>query len=200
MMSESCVDRDAALPEGGGRHHQHGGVHQPGDAHGDQDVDQLVAEDATLQRWRLHRDAVLGQRGVQVDHVRHHRGAEDAGGQQHALRALEAWLQDRLRRQAEIGFAEDRFHQVAEPDQRHEAGDHRFQWAEPEALQGQDAEGDHGREQRGREERDAEEQVQADCRAEELGEIGGNRHNLRQRPEHPRHRAAALPGGSPPAG
>ena len=85
MMSLSAVTSLPGLPEGGRRHHQHGGVDQPGDPHRDQDVDQLVAEDAPLQRRGAGHDPVLRQRRVEVDDVRHHGGAEDAGRQQDTL-------------------------------------------------------------------------------------------------------------------
>jgi hypothetical protein len=80
----------AALVEDGRRDHEHARVDEPGDPHREDDVDDLEPVDAPLGLVRRADDPVLRERGVEVDHVRHHRGAEDPDGQQHALRALEA--------------------------------------------------------------------------------------------------------------
>ena len=70
-----------------GRHDQHGQVDQPGRAERDDHVEPLEAEQFAALRVV---DAVhpgLGQRGVQVDDVRHHGGPDDARHQQRARRA-----------------------------------------------------------------------------------------------------------------
>ena len=54
------------------------------------DVDALEAQQLAALGVVARPDAVLGQRRVQVDDVRHHRRAEDAGGQQHAVGPVEA--------------------------------------------------------------------------------------------------------------
>ena len=88
----------------------------PGNAHRDHDVDQLEAEEpAQLLRLPGH-DPVLGQRRVQEDHVRHHRRAEDADRQQHALGPVEL-RRDRARAdRAPVGIADERLDQVADRD------------------------------------------------------------------------------------
>jgi hypothetical protein len=60
------------------------------DRHRDHDVDELEAEDPQARLGARADDAPLGQRRVQVDHVRHHGRAEDARGEQQRLRALKA--------------------------------------------------------------------------------------------------------------
>ena len=58
---------------------------RPANAHGDHDVDDLEAEEPAQLLRVPDDDAALRQRRVQEDDVRHDRGAQDAGGQQHAL-------------------------------------------------------------------------------------------------------------------
>ena len=69
---------------------EHRHVRQPGEPHRDRDVDALEAQQAALLLGGRRDDPPLGERRVQVDDVRHDRRAEDAGGEQHAVGALEA--------------------------------------------------------------------------------------------------------------
>ena len=81
---------DALAVEGSRRHRQHRDVDHPGHAHRDDHVPALEAEDLLLLLLGRSDHSALGQRGVEVDHVRHHRRAQDAGAEEHALGAVEA--------------------------------------------------------------------------------------------------------------
>ena len=70
--------------------HQHRQVDDPGDAHRDPDVDALEPQQPALLVIRPGRDPALGERRVQVDHVRHDRRAEDPSGEQQGVGAREA--------------------------------------------------------------------------------------------------------------
>ena len=59
------------------------------DAHRDHHVDQLEAEDPALLLLGRAHDPVLGERRVEVDHVRHHGRADDPDREENALGALE---------------------------------------------------------------------------------------------------------------
>ena len=72
-----------------GGHDEHRQVDHAGEAHGDHHVDALEAHDLAALAVVDGLDARLRERGVQVDDVRHHRRAEDADGDHHAVGALE---------------------------------------------------------------------------------------------------------------
>ena len=80
----------SALVEEGRRHDHHREVDHARDRHRDHHIDLLEAEDAPPLVGVPPHDPPLGQRGVQVDDVRHHGRADDPRGQQHALGAAEA--------------------------------------------------------------------------------------------------------------
>jgi hypothetical protein len=161
---------------------QHRHVDQAGDAHRDRHVQALEAQQLAPLAVVARADAVLGERRVQVDDVRHDRRAEDAGGQQHAVGVLEGGDEagDRL---AGVEADAQRVVEEAEQDHAEHAGDRQLEAAVPAALQRQDPEGDGRRDQAGREQRDAEQQVQGDRRAHELGEVGRHRDQLGLHPQ-----------------
>ena len=82
--------RQALLVEDRGGDDQHAHVDDACDPHRDHHVDELEPVDAALLLLRRSDDAVLRQRGVEVDHVRHHGRTKDPDCEQHALGALEA--------------------------------------------------------------------------------------------------------------
>ena len=84
----SIAGQAAAVEERRGDDH-HRQVDQPGHRQGDHHVDFLEAQDAAALVVVAADDPVLGQRRVQVDDVRHHRRADDAGRQQDAFGAAE---------------------------------------------------------------------------------------------------------------
>src|SRR5688500_9581914 len=79
---------DACQPgrvEEGCSHDEHARVDCPGDGHGDDHIYQLETEDLALLLFGLAYYPALREGRVQVDDMRHYRGAEDSGRQQHAL-------------------------------------------------------------------------------------------------------------------
>ena len=74
----------AAAVERARRHHQHRHVDQPGDRHRDEHVDSRVAKERPCILVGLGHEPVLGQRRVQVDHVRHDGRADDPDREQAA--------------------------------------------------------------------------------------------------------------------
>jgi hypothetical protein len=95
---------------------------------------------------------------------------------------------------------------VGEPrqDDGQQTDDHRLEPLAPQRGQRQDHERDHGGEARRRQQRDAEQQVQRHRRADELGQVGGHRDQLRLQPQQRGHRPGevraaqlrqVLPGG-----
>ena len=79
---------------------------------------------------------------------------------------------------AEIRLPQHQFDQETEPDHTEEPGNDGFQRAGAVSLQAKDGEGRNSGEDPGREQGNAEEEVQANRRAQEFGEIGGHRHQL----------------------
>src|SRR4029077_8444148 len=73
-----------------GGHDHHRKIDPAGDGHRDDDIDLLEAKNLTPLLRVATDDASLGQRRVEVDDVGHHRGADDPGGEQDALGAVEA--------------------------------------------------------------------------------------------------------------
>ena len=135
-------------------------------------------------------DAPLRQRGVQVDHVRHHGGAEDARGQQHALGVGELRRQRPLSAALPSGCACRISKTNAGDDDAHEHRDDRLEVTHAAQLGAQDRERDDAGEQAGGQERQAEEQVEAERGAHELREVAGHRDRLGLQPEEDAHRVA----------
>ena len=123
-----------------------------------------------------------GQRRVQVDDVRHHRGAEDAGRQQQALRAGEARHEACGQRSDLDRHPQQRDH---EPDDDHgeEPRDRALERPVPALLQRQEPEGDDARHQAADRQRQPEQQVERHGAADHLGEVGGDRDALRLHPQ-----------------
>ena len=90
--------------------------------------------------------AVLGQRRVQVDDVRHHGRAEDAGGQQDRVAAVEV-RDEALGGLAGVEADPQRVVEEAEQDHAEEADDRQLEAPVAAALQAEDREGDDGGDQ-----------------------------------------------------
>ena len=127
----------------------------------------------------------LHERAVQVDDVRHDRRAEDADGEHDAVGAVEAGHEageQRARVDVDLGEVVEE----AEADDPEEARDGQLEAPVAALLQREDAERDDRGDQPRRERRHAEQQVERDRRADELGEVGRDRDDLRLRPTGPR--------------
>ena len=174
---------EASRVEDGCRSREHGHVDEPGDAHRDHDVDPLEMKDLAPSLGVGPDDSFLCQRRVEVDDVGHHGGAEDAGGEEDRLRTVELRHEGPGRDRAPVWLGAQDFQAEGDDDHPDEHRDRRLEAAKTEGLQSENAECSHAREQRCGEERDAEDQVQAQRRADELGEVGGHRDQLRLDPE-----------------
>ncbi len=148
-----------------------GGPDQPGDG-GRGDMQVLVR---TVP--------VTGQGRVDIDGVRHDGGAEHAGGQQDGVRALEAG-HEAGQGCPRIGRADEQPGQEADGDDAEQEHDDELEG--PLLLPGLHREqehrhraDDHGTEGEGQ----AEQQVQRDCPAHHLGEVGGGGHDFGLQPE-----------------
>ena len=86
LLDRRHVTVTAVVKDLGG-HKQHRHINGAGQPHGADDIDNFEVEDAARFLGVAPHDAPLGQAGVQIDHVRHHRGAHDADHQQHAVAA-----------------------------------------------------------------------------------------------------------------
>ena len=166
---------------------QHRHVDEPGDAQGDDHVDPLEAQHAPALVVVSAGHAPARQRRVQVDHVRHHRRADDPDRQVQRVGPAQARYQT-AQRIVRGGADAQHLIQEAGEDDPQQRGDRKLEAPEPACLKGQDRERDHARDQPGRQQRHAEEQVQPERRAEELGDVGGHRHDLRLHPHAPRDR------------
>ena len=83
-------------------------------------------------------DPVLRERGMQVDHVRHHRRADDPDCEQNRLVAGELGHDRVLRDLAQWRMREPELGEVTDADHRDECGDHRLERAEPVPLEPED--------------------------------------------------------------
>ncbi len=110
--------------EDAGGHDQHRHVDEPGDRHGDDDVDLLEAEDAAALVGSAPDHAALGQRRVQVDHVRHDGRAQDPGRQEHALGVGELRREQAFHDGAAVGARVHDLVREARHDHTDEDGDH----------------------------------------------------------------------------
>ena len=115
--------------------------------------------------------------------MRHHRRADDPGGEQDALGAGEAWdhqvLGDFVRRRLGV----EQLEREGGDDDADQGGDPRLEPAKAHLLQGEDREGAGAGDHPGGEERNAEQQVEAERGADHLGDVGRHRDQLGLQPE-----------------
>ena len=173
----------AAAEEDVGRDDEHRHVDEPRERHRDHDVDPRVPVEAPRLALVARDDAVLEQRRVEVDHVRHHRRPEDPDGQQQRFAAAELRQHRVLRHRSERRMRVPELGDVARRDHADEADDHGLESPEPEALQTENREGRRARDERRGKEADPEEQMEADRGAEELREVRRHRDHLGLHPE-----------------
>ena len=166
---------------------QHRRVDDTGESHRDHHVDELEAEDPALGLVRRAHEAMLCERGVQIDHVRHHGCAEDADRQQHALLARERRVEP-AQDVDDSWLGEECLRREREDDHADQTRDHGFEAAEAARLEREDREGRDARQHTGEEEGDAEEEVEAERGADELCEVGRHGDRLGLNPETERDR------------
>ena len=134
--------------------------------------------------------ARLHQRRVQIQIVRHYRGAEDADGDKQHRR-----IGNNLRRGHEarcdlrpIGMRQRDHVDKAAADHQHQRHDQRFHIAKAARLQHQNQQHIGDRNHHPRRERNAEQQVERDGGADDFRQIGRANRELRQQPQAERHR------------
>ena len=129
---------------------------------------------------------------MQEDHVRHDRGAEDAGGQYDALPVGQARGHGAAQHGGPVRVVHQRFNRVAGGDRADERGDERFERAKSVAFQAEYNKGDGSGDEAGGKEGNAEEQVHAHGGAEEFGQVRGHGDDFHERPQAPDHGAGIL--------
>ena len=163
---------------------EHRNVDEAGQTHRDDHVPLLEVEDLLLLFLGRTDDSTLREGRVQVDHVWHHRRAQDARAQEHALGAIEAGRDEAGRDRAHRWPGEDDLERECGDDDADQHRDHGLEAPEPARLQGEDAERGEGGDDPGHEQRDGwKEQMDADGRADELGEVGGHGDDLGLQPQ-----------------
>jgi hypothetical protein len=120
---------------------------------------------------------------VQVDHVRHHGGADDADREQDRLAPGELRDEQAVHRAGRRRVAPEQVEAEREHDHGHEAGDRRLKTPEPPDLQAEDGERGHAGQQPGDPHGQPEDHVQAEGRADELGQVGRHRDRLGLQPQ-----------------
>src|SRR3984957_13437738 len=165
------IDLHAAPEKNGGSHDDHGRIDQPSAVHGQQNVNQLHL--AVVMAVAVFGDAARkDQRGVQINDVRHHRGAKH-GNRQVDRRGVN-FGNESVKRDGTPGrFADEHLESISDADERDEHHDHSFEPLKAEVLDQQDAHHHHAGENRRGKHRDAEEQIKAESRSQKLGQIGG---------------------------
>ena len=167
---------------GGDREHRH--VHQAREAERDHHVEPLEAQHATALGVVAAANTTVGQRGVQIDHVRHHRGPDDADGEKQCARAGEA--REQTAQRAVNGRPDaQRLIQKAEKDDPQQRRDRQLEAAEAAPLQLENRKRNHPRDQAGRQERHTEQQVQPQRGTEKLGDVRRHRDQLGLHPHAP---------------
>ena len=121
--------------------------------------------------------------------MRHHGGAEDAGGQQQAVGARRSAGTRPAARSAGTRSMRTTVRQEAEQDHPEQAGDGQLERPVAAALQSQQRERDDSGDHTAGEQRNAEQQVQRDRAADHLGQVGGDGHQLGLHPHAARDRA-----------
>ena len=167
--------------------HQDGGVHQQRAVQGHGGIDQVEAAGGAPFGGRGSDAAGLHQRGMQVEIVRHHGGAQDADGHIEAV-VIEARDQagDHFRGRR---FGQQNLDEEADADQRDQAEDESFELADAVVLQDEDEQRIAGGDEDADEQRDVEEQVEADGGAQHLGQVAGGDGDFPEHPERVRHGA-----------
>ena len=125
-------------------HREHRHVQDAGEAQGDDHVEPLEAQHARPLVLVADGRAAVRERGMQIDHVRHHRGADDANGQIQRAGAAQA-RHEPAQRVVRGGADAQRLIQQAEEDQAQQRGDRKLKAAVAARLQLEDRKGDRTR-------------------------------------------------------
>src|SRR5215213_6675568 len=173
--------------EEGGGHDEHARVDGPRDGHGDDHVHELEAEDLALLLFGLAHHPALREGRVQIDDVRHDRGAEYPRRKQHALRPCEPRREEPGEYPVCLGLGVEHLEGEGDYDDPDHGGDHRLERPEAPSLQLEYPESTDGRKQTGREERYPEEQIQSKRGPNKLGQVRRHRDDLGLYPQQERN-------------
>ena len=125
--------------------------------------------------------ARLHQRGVQVQIVRHHRGAQDSDGDVQAVAAQARNQPGEHLRGGRLG--PENLDAEAAAHDGDERENERLQGANAEALKPEQEQRIGGRQKDARQQWDMEQQVETDGRAQHLGQVAGGDGDFAQAPE-----------------
>src|ERR687897_157776 len=156
---------------------------------GDDHVDQLEAEDLALLLFSLAYYPALREGRVQVDDVRHDRGAKNSGRQKHALGPGEPRREEPGEYPISLGLGVEHLEGEGDDDDPYHGRDDGLQRPEASSLQIEYPESPDGRKQPGGEQRYPEEQVQGQRSPYELRQVRRHRYDLGLDPEQERYRA-----------
>ena len=171
-------------------HHENRRVDEERRHQRDRGIDRRVADRFGLARRRVGVLPRLHDRGVQIEVVRHHRGAEDADGDvQHLRVAQDAAARDEAGGdRGEIGAREPHLDGERPGDGQDEPDDERFDVAEAAVLQEEDDEDVERRQRDAPRERHVKEEVERDGGADDFGEVARRDGDLAEHPEDDRDR------------
>ena len=120
--------------------------------------------------------------------MRHDGRAEDAGGEEDALRGVEAGREEALDDARRRRLGEEDLEGEGSDNHAHERGDHGLQPPEAALLQSENGEGREPRDDAGGKEGEAAEEVEPESGPDQLGEVGRHRDRLGLKPEPDRDR------------
>src|SRR5260370_19558100 len=121
--------------ESGCSHVEHRHIDEPCQTHSNHHIWDAPAKDTPRFLLTARDDAMLGERGVQVDDMRHHRGPNDTYREEDALRPAQPGNNGMEAHLAPIRTGEEGLDQVTNRNHPHQGRDHGFQTTEPAALQ-----------------------------------------------------------------
>ena len=184
-------DFDAAAIEGGSGDNQDRRVDQERPVHGNGRVDEVVSAGLGHGRAASRNIAALYQRRMQIEVVRHHRGAEDADGHVE-LRAGEQVRHEPRGHPRNRRLAQKHLDEKAAADGCHQHQNEGLELANAKLLNQQQQEHVATGDQNAPENRDAHEQIQADRRAEHFRQIAGGNGDFAKAEENVVHRARVI--------
>ena len=120
--------------EGGCSHIEHSHIDESGQAHGNHHVGNAPAKDAPGFLFAARDNAMLSERGVQVDDMWHDRGTNDSHREEDALRPTQPGDNGMKAYLAPIWMGEECLNQVTERNHPNQGCDYRLQRAEPAAF------------------------------------------------------------------
>ena len=164
-------------------HDQNGRVDQKRAVHGDGRVGQVVLAGFDYRLPAARHVAALHQGRVQVQIVRHHRGAEDADGDVQLLAGQDVGHKPR-RNPRRRRLTKENLDQEADPDDQPQRQDEGLQLADAEMLDQQQQQHVAAGDQHAPENGNAEQQIQPDGRAQHFGQIAGGNGDFAQPEQH----------------